>query len=489
MSTDSRYNNKGGAGRTVFELILVAVILILLAALIFKPAFLFEDKSEVTLRLTTPESETVTQYKKGTGVSLPDGPEITGYTFMGWRDSQGNFETRDSFNIYENTSYAAVYSMAFDTENHTVLLKLEDGLFRPGDVLTNRECVNMLYAAMNTKLVGKGEFSDVPEGDSCYKAAATLKDLGILYGSKLHPDEGITNRELLDMLRGFYPSDYVETNLKELENDEPVTRTEAAKIMCNLLGRNGDSERDLNKVGTMLDVSLQDPDFWYIAESSIPHDYERSGDGEKWTESSALPEHDPGYFYIGTVLHLIDSEGSPVTDSTVDGFYFDKSGCYTCGNRELDGIIGDTLREVLKKDSLKYQNLEDLRTMYRYVVDNCSYRRRNYYDKGETGWAEDEAYTMITTHRGNCYNYAALFYEFARALGYPARIYSGTMGEENDQHAWVEIEIDGENRLFDPELEYSKGKQTFIDMFNRSDAYLGKYHYKKLENIEAIEEK
>lgn len=481
MSTLTEPENikKVSKGRLIFEAVLLALVLALVLIIVFKPAFIFGGLGSATVSYSTPSGTLKETVTKGRSVEVKSGPEIDGYTFIGWRDSQGNMEKRSSITAWENTPYTAVYSVAFDADDHMTFLELEDGLFRPEDTLTNGECAVMLYKLMNLGKTGSGEFTDVDKDDACYTAAATLKDLGVLYGSKLHPDEGMTEREFLDVIRCFYPDDFVEENLSFLATDEELSREEASRVMCTLLGRTGDSEQDVSKVGTILDVSLDDPDYWYIAESCIEHTFEPNGTEEKWTSSKAIPEREPGYFFINGVLHLIDENGSPVTDKTVDGLYFDEAGCYTSGDYVLDAMIREVMLDQLGNSGITYKNEESLRTMYRYVVDNFRYRRRNYYDKGETGWAEKEAYTMLTTGKGNCYDYAALFYEFARALGFDAKIYSGTMGPEDDPHAWVEIEFDGETKLFDPEYEYSKGINSPVDMFKRDEIYLGKYHYKK----------
>ena len=70
---------------------------------------------------------------------------------------------------------------------------------------------------------------------------------------------------------------------------------------------------------------------------------------------------------------------------------------------------------------------------------------------GETGWQTEYAVEMLSTQRGNCYNYAAVFWALARGLGYDAKAYSGSISQQ--PHGWVEIDFDGVTYLFDPELE------------------------------------
>ena len=85
-----------------------------------------------------------------------------------------------------------------------------------------------------------------------------------------------------------------------------------------------------------------------------------------------------------------------------------------------------------------------------------SYLRLHYYEVGDISWVNDEAYHMFAEHKGNCYNYAAEFYVLAKALGYDAVIYSGTIDPDPTPHAWVEIEFDGVPYIFDTELEFTQ---------------------------------
>ena len=60
---------------------------------------------------------------------------------------------------------------------------------------------------------------------------------------------------------------------------------------------------------------------------------------------------------------------------------------------------------------------------------------------------------MYATGKGNCYCYAAAFWAAARALGYDAKIVSGTYGKEKSPHGWVEIFFEDGRRTYDVEIE------------------------------------
>ena len=64
---------------------------------------------------------------------------------------------------------------------------------------------------------------------------------------------------------------------------------------------------------------------------------------------------------------------------------------------------------------------------------------------------------LLSTGKGDCYNFAAVFCLLARKLGYLASPIVGECGYSWNwypiAHGWVEIEMDGETYLFDPQIE------------------------------------
>lgn len=426
--------------------------------------------------------------EEGGSVTMPEGPEIPGYTFLGWADARGDYETRGELTLTENLAYSAQYAIAFrrdgEAERHEPYMSLDaDGCFRPREGLSRGEAVEIVYALLDTELVGTGVFKDVEEDDSFFIAAATLKDLGVLGGSRLHPDEAITRGELFQLLSPFFPASAEKHEFEKVsEGDEyypsfcqaiergwiddaslspydELTRAEAARIFNLLCGRRGVEHGDLGMTGTITDVSISDPLFSDIAEAAIPHGCEHDGDAESWTDSAPAPLRKPGLFFVGTDLRCIGSDGDPIIDGEAEGLYFDGEGIVSTGMPELDLLVRAKLRELV--DPSKMSRDEMLKTLYNYVTYDCGYLRAEYYEKGETGWEAKEAYRMLSTGKGNCYSFAGAFWALARSIGYDAVCYSGTVGTVPRPHGWVEIEIDGKPYIFDPTLEYEERYVTF----------------------------
>ena len=105
--------------------------------------------------------------------------------------------------------------------------------------------------------------------------------------------------------------------------------------------------------------------------------------------------------------------------------------------------------------------------------------RRPYPAYGSSGWEPSWAMQMITTRKGNCYSYAALFAMLARWMGYQATAQSGQVHLNWDgqfvDHGWVEIKLDGKIYFCDPECQgvYCTGEgnrdwNLFMRQYNRN---------------------
>ena len=424
-------------------------------------------------------------------------------------------EDRQQFSVYEDCGYAAVYALALETEKHISYLDIDSSsLFHPYEPLTRREAAVMLYRLMDTDLQGTDSFADVPKTDACYAAAATLKTLGIVEGSRFHPNETITRGELLQMLAALYPAaeqtyDFADLSAGDsyyaafctaveqgwldlagqaADPDGSISRAETAVLMNRLLGRGDTIGNARDMVGTILDVSFADENFRDIAEACIVHEHAGSGADAHWIASEALPLRQPGFFFVGPRLHCISEEGSPVMNDTIGLLSFNAAGEVSTGIPECDKLLAQAIQQVVGQP--KYRDMTQLRQLYNYTVENFSYLHRNLYEPGETGWESEEAYIMLSTGKGNCYNFAAVFGQLARFLGFDAQIYSGTItgqakvdadGEVLDTrrtpHAWVEIEADDGWRIFDPESTYAYlGEGS--NFFNRGEGTRRQFGYK-----------
>lgn len=100
-----------------------------------------------------------------------------------------------------------------------------------------------------------------------------------------------------------------------------------------------------------------------------------------------------------------------------------------------------------------------LQTCFNYVVRNCGYMGGPVWPP--RGWEPYHAYKMLTTRRGNCYDFAAAFCYLAKAVGYEGMIcISGQCASASGgytPHSWCEYG----GMVFDPEISYANGLYLF----------------------------
>ncbi|MBR5422359.1 MAG: transglutaminase domain-containing protein [Lachnospiraceae bacterium] len=131
---------------------------------------------------------------------------------------------------------------------------------------------------------------------------------------------------------------------------------------------------------------------------------------------------------------------------------------------ELNPVSRETFPEAAAAlDSVGW----DLRAAYMWSVTQLSYYGHGKPDMPEEGspgtrWFADFGFSR---HCGNCFVFAATFYEMARLLGYPGRQIYGQVPSINGgltPHSWVELDIDGDTWVFDPECEHATKKNCFM---------------------------
>ena len=483
-------------GGSVFTHIVISVLVLAVLALglllfMAKHGLIFssapaqpQEAARYTLTCYIPDAAPITvSAEAGTSVSVPEAPQIDGYTFLGWADAGGNVSLPDEIVLNLDVELSARYAIAFRDESgeseHGAYMFLDDGgYFHPSAGMLRGETVEIIYSILDTEAVGSGKFADVQKSDSFYRAAATLKDLGVIGGSRLHPDEPMTYRELFEILACFFPrsgESFSFENIPESDADYPafclavsrgwiedlsilpdgdIPRGEAAHIFNLLRGRRAPADISTAMVGTILDVSARDRYYADIAEAVIDHGCVSAEGGEKWISSKPLELREEGFFFVDAALHYIDDTGSAYVNESLGGITFGSDGAVTTGVPELDLLVRAKLLELMDFDKMTREQM--LRNAYDYVTYHNSYLRANYYETGETGWENDEAYRMLTTGKGNCYCFAAEFAVLAKALGYDAKCYSGTIGVGRQKHGWVEIDFDGVTYVFDPNIEYEE---------------------------------
>lgn len=164
----------------------------------------------------------------------------------------------------------------------------------------------------------------------------------------------------------------------------------------------------------------------------------------------ARPEE--GLLRLDSGLYCVNADGSLATDFDLGYLRFGANGRYTSGSKTLDEQVETLLAQAQVTGD---DPIEDFRLCYAYLRDHYRYLSMAHYPAGSTDWAQPCAEVFFQNGKGNCYCWAAAQMYCARRLGLQAYAVAGWEDALTNDHAWVMAQIDGEEYLFDAELEYA----------------------------------
>ena len=377
-------------------------------------------------------------------------------------------------------------------EPHTAYLRgYGDGTVRPDAYLTLGEACQIFYNMLRSRPAERAELPGVDPSRWYYDAVTLLAAGGILDPARdgpVLPEAAVSRGRFVQMLARFFPEleegdcafpDVPRSSpwysavakatargwIKGFEDgtfrpSDPLTRAQTAAVLNRVLGRQADREFLAEKLVIPIFTDLPETHWAYyeVLEAVLNHNNAEENGREVWADTGdGRLRYVPGPVFLGVETYLAGEDGFILRDTQAGELYFGPDGRYTCGDGEADGLIKGIL-EGLYDPALDREEL--LHAAYEYTRDSFAYlRRTESYEYGATGWEVQEALTMLNTGRGNCYCYAAVFTLLARQLGYDAHAVAGGTNWTPRPHAWVEIELDGVEYLFDTELEMAKKGQ------------------------------
>ncbi len=367
-------------------------------------------------------------------------PEMTDRRLLGWTGTDGQTADPSMTPVTADVVYRAV-TRPLIRAGVPFLFPDENGRIRPGDPFTLGDAASMVRAVVSD--------------------TAALEDTLALWDAA--PEEIIAPSALLSAAEAVFSPEEAFEAFGPLSSSgaEQVTRRQAADAVIRLTG---DEAADIDKYFPDADPAREDN----IAVLAV------SAAGSLRPEE-LLSRAKDGFFWIDGYLYSLDDRGFFHTGETLDGLSYDDQGRYTCGSAELDAFVAETLIQFTKPENTR---LEDLKAVYLHIKNDFKYLPRNYYASGADGWDIQEALTFFQTGKGNCYCYTGAFCALARGLGYNARTWSGTMGNQNQPHAWTEIDLNGEIYICDPEIELNYWLlQMYTDNFMMPKAKSGGWNY------------
>ena len=142
--------------------------------------------------------------------------------------------------------------------------------------------------------------------------------------------------------------------------------------------------------------------------------------------------------------------------------------------RRADGSLMDPDTDLMKLTAAVVEasttgdmtQKKQLEKCFNYFVNSSSYERKMDIPLGD--WTGAYAADILSTGKGNCYNFASAFAFIAKGLGYDAKVCTGTVQSSlggQTPHAWTEVKFGDNWYVFDAEMQRAKGsgyyKQTY----------------------------
>lgn len=366
----------------------------------------------------------------GKRAAVPE-PALPGYYLHHWENENHAVTDPGDIVISQDTTFNGILYPAF--QNTAVYLFPDsNGWFHPNDPLT----CSQLQAAF--------------EALSPAEAQQIVAD--ILNYPEEAADQAVTKEQLtaIYMNDKLFPEEQGKAAVQVLPEGD-VTRDAFAKSICILLNRDWENQpvKILDNQQVPGDIDPLASNIGYLLDSCIGHTIGTSTDSNIQNAVMDMPWEE-GFHLQNGFLYYANSEGQLLRDEALGNLYFGENGRYTTNDPELDELSAKLISEFQQGGTVT-DRYELLYAAFAHVRDNMVYVRREKLKFRETGWANRLGKEALTTYKGNCFHYAAAFTVLARGLGYDAQEISGQGFEPLMPHGWVDIYINGEQLIFDPQ--------------------------------------
>ncbi len=359
--------------------------------------------------------------------------------------------------------------------HHPVLMDgREDGSFAPAEAVTRGEFCGCLAAMLLHLPEGTETFTDLPRGETGFAEAASLCAAGVLSADAngaFRPEDALTCGELTAAMRRLSNrlagpaakrAEALAAELLTAGEAEPVIRGRLAYVLVTLAGRTPD-EAGLLVNGCLPSDVTPETEYWACI-------------GDAVTEGPA-PAASPGVHRACGWLYAVWEDGTLMRDMDYGVWTFGLDGRYTTGDPELDRYLAEALEESGAND---LDGKDALAAVYLYVKYYGEYLVRpedmEPLEMGATGWEYDRGVRFFRYGGGTCYGFAAAFGLLARVLGEHAYIVSAEVNQYHGAHAFVVIPEDGQDYIYDVELEATRPERhADLALFRLTPT--GYYHY------------
>lgn len=417
----------------VYKLVPILLILILVLCACGAPAEQPTEAASYTVTYLVGSSVYTTQTIEEGHYPAEVTPEVEGLEFIGWLDGSKESVQPQAIPVKGNISYVA-QARPLLTLHMPYLQTDEYGFLRPEDALTGQELEQALQAL--SVETAWDFFPQLPGGHT------------------------VSGAQLKDVLNHFYTPEQVGAAVSCNDTDS-VNRAMFAQYMHILLGRD-DHEAFILGAGAQLpqDVTALRTDIPALLEASMRHTSDP--EGQTWADMELPTGWDPGLHMEDGWLYYVQPDGQLLRNGQLNRLNFGADGRYTSGDAELDALVADILKTIMEENP-ELEGLELLRKVYDHCHQDYKYLRKDAYDFGATGWEVEDAKEMILKGRGNCYNFAAIFWALASGMGYDVQCLAGTCTGTDQPHGWVVLHYEDADYFVDPEWQYAYTEREVFD--------------------------
>ncbi len=236
------------------------------------------------------------------------------------------------------------------------------GTFQPDTKLTRAQAAQVIYRLLAQPESGTGScsYTDVPADQWYAPPVRALCALGLFDdGNLFRPNDVITRAEFVDLLVRLKPQATGESTFPDVSSDywaaeqiaiaagqgwiagypdgtfrpdNGLTRAEACTVINRMLGRTGDSAQanKLLTLGLYTDMTASHWAATAVIEAAVSHVPTAGGSSEAWTGVDlASMTFTPGFHDVGWQLFYVDRSGKLALNKTFGAFSADSTGSLT----------------------------------------------------------------------------------------------------------------------------------------------------------------
>lgn len=359
--------------------------------------------------------------------------QIEGLEFTGWLDESGAVAEPENIPVTKDMRYTAQATPVLS--RHMPYLQLDEGdCLNPDESLTGADLQLALQA-----LCEETTYAFLPE---------------------VPQTEELTVQQLKTVLQHFFAEETIADAVTAADT-QVVSRAQFAGYMHTLLGRDAEETFILGASAVVpSDMTAQRTDAAVLLEACMRHTPDAQG--QSWQDLELPTGWDPGLNLVDGWLYYVQDNGRLLRDADLGKLHFGIDGRYTSGDPELDVLVADTLCTIIEENP-ELEGLDLLRKVFDHCHEDYKYLRKDAYGLGATGWEVEDAKEMLQKGRGNCYNFAAIFWALAQGMGYDVQCLAGTCTGTDQPHGWVVLQYEGVYYFVDPEWQYAYTEREVFD--------------------------